>query len=240
MLRIAVCDDTQVFLRHVEALILQWKKPEDGLQLEIFEDADSLLEAHFSNPFDIILLDILMPLFSGMEAAREIRQQDKKVKIVFVTSSAEFAVESYSVKADNYLLKPIEQEKLYSCLNELADGLREKPKTIVIKNLKALHRVQLDQIEYLEAQNKHVLFAFSDGTSIYSNEPLYTYEALLPQSEGFFKCNRSYIVNIHHIKTFTSKEIRMRSDCRISISRNCQKDFENAYFEVLFGKAGDK
>lgn len=240
MLRIAVCDDMPIFLRHIESMLTQWQDQPDNLHLETFEDADSLLTAHHTCPFDIILLDVLMPLLNGIEAAREIRQQDKNVKIVFLTSSAEFAVDSYTVKANNYLLKPVEPEKLFACLNELAEDLTAGPKTIVIKCAKSLHRVQIKNIEYLEAQNKHVLFAFHDGSSIYSVEPLYTYEEQLQLSEGFFKCNRSYIVNIHHIDTYSQKEIRMRSGCRISISRNCQKDFEFAYFETLFGKAGDK
>lgn len=208
--------------------------------VETFEDADSLLTAHNSKPFDIILLDVIMPLLNGIEAAREIRQHDKSVKIVFLTTSPEFAVDSYTVKANNYLLKPVDPEKLYACLQELVEEMQKDPKTIVIKSAKALHHVDVKNIEYLEAQNKHVLFALSDGTTITSIEPLYSYEDQLPLADGFFKCSRSYIVNIHRIDTYTTKEIQMQSGYRISISRNCHKEFEAAYFEVLFGKDGDK
>lgn len=240
MLRIAVCDDQKVFLRQIETVLAQWEGCPDSLCVETFEDADSLLSAHSGNPFDIILLDVIMPLLNGIEAAREIRQQDKTVKIVFLTTSPEFAVDSYTVKANNYLLKPLDHEKLFACLSELAEDLQENPKTIVIKSARALHQVEIKNIEYLEAQNKRVLFAFSDGSTITSVEPLYSYENQLLLSDGFFKCSRSYIVNIHRIDTYTTKEIRMRSGYRISISRNCQKEFESAYFEVLFGKAGDR
>ena len=240
MLRIAICDDMPIFLRHVESLLTQWPERPDNLLLDSFEDADSLLAAHHANPYDIIFLDILMPLLNGIDAAREIRQLDKNVKIVFLTSSAEFGVDSYTVKANNYLLKPVDADRLFSCLNELTEELMDSPKTIVIKCAKALQRVQISNIEYLEAQNKHVLFAFHDGTSVYSVEPLYIYEEQLTLSDGFFKCSRSYIVNMHHIDTYTTKEVRMRSGYRISISRSCQSEFEAAYFETMFGKAGDR
>ena len=240
MLRIAICDDLQVFLKHIKKILTAWEDRPDDMCVETFEDADSLLVAHSSKPFDIILLDVIMPLLNGIEAAREIRQHDKSVKIVFLTTSPEYALESYTVKANNYLLKPIDPEKLFTCLQELAEDLQGSPKTIVVKSAKALHHVERKSIEYLEAQNKHVLFALSDGTTITSVEPLYTYEDQLPLSDGFFKCSRSYIVNIHRIDTYTTKEIRMRSGCRISISRSCHKEFEAAYFEVLFGKDGDK
>ena len=60
-----------------------------------------------------------MPTLNGIEVARKIRQNDKTVKIVFLTSSSEFAVDSYTVKANDYLLKPIEPTKLFDCLDEL-------------------------------------------------------------------------------------------------------------------------
>lgn len=240
MLRIAICDDMNCHIAETQKLLEQWPNRPEHLHVEIFTDADALITAHGSNPFHIILLDVIMPLLNGIEAAREIRQSDKTVKIVFMTTSPEFAVVSYTVKANNYLLKPVEAQQLYTCLDELVENMRERPKYMVIKSAKAFHRVQLDHIEYLEAQNKHVLFAFSDGSTITSIEPLYSYENQLLLSDGFFKCSRSYIVNIHHIGTYSTKEIIMRSGYRISISRSCHKEFENAYFEVLFGKAGEK
>jgi len=71
-------------------------------------------------------------------------------------------------------------------------------------------------------------------------DPLYTYEDKLLLKDGFYKCNRSYIVNIYKIDTYTPKEIIMRSGYRIPISRSYHKKFESVYFELLFGQAGDK
>lgn len=239
-MRLAICDDMQIFLRHIKKVLDKWENCPNDLQLEIFEDGDSLITAHHRNPFDIILLDVIMPLLNGIETAREIRQSDKKVKIIFLTTTPEFAVESYTVKADNYLLKPLEPEKLYACLDELSQDIRSKPKVILVKSAKAHHQIELGEIEYLEAQNKHVLFALRDGNVVIATEPLYSYEDQLMLSDGFFKVSRSYIVNIHHVSTYTTKEVRMQSGCLISIARSCQKEFESAYFETLFGKAGDK
>lgn len=239
-MRLAICDDMQISLCQIKNVLAQWEGYPDNLQVESFEDGDSLITAHNANPFDIILLDVIMPLLNGIETAREIRQHDKMVKIVFLTSSPEFAVDSYTVKANNYLLKPLDTEKLYACLDELSEDILNNVKTIVIKSTKALHKIEINNIEYLEAQNKRVLVAFCDGTSIIATEPLYCYEDQLKLEDGFFKVSRSYIVNIHHVNTFTTKEVRMQSGCLISIARSCQKDFETAYFETLFGKAGDQ
>ena len=240
MLRIAVCDDVKTFLDQIKKAILGWMNCLDNIQVETFEDADSLIFAHSSRPFDIIFLDVIMPMLNGIEAASEIRQTDKSVKIVFLTSSPEFAVDSYSVKANNYLLKPIDTEKLYTCLQELYEELQKNAKTIVVKSARALHHVVVKDIEYLEAQNKYVAVVLSDGTSIISVKPMYSYQDILSLDDGFFKCNRSYIVNINRIETYKSNEIYMKSGCRISVSRSCYKEFEAAYFEVIFGKGGDR
>ena len=92
----------------------------------------------------------------------------------------------------------------------------------------------------MEAQNKHTLFILRNKPFLESIDSLYHHEDKLTLTEGFYKCHRSYIVNINYIDTYTTKEIRMRSGYRIPISRNCQADFENAYFSYTFKKAGEQ
>lgn len=236
-MRIALCDDQWSQLESLRSMILAWNGEETSVSC--YDNGDNLLRAHAAVPFDIIFLDVLMPLLSGMETAKELRQSDKTVKLVFLTTSSEYAVEAFTVKASNYLLKPAEPEKLYRCLEELSAEINASSRKICIRGIHSLHQVSVDDIEYIESQNKRILFVLSNGQTILSGEPLYLYEQKLTLEDGFFKCSRSFIVNIHKIDTFTAKEIRTRSGARISISRNCHREFENAYFSVLFGKVGN-
>jgi len=240
MLRIAVCDDMPDFLDQIQQCILRWPDGPDRVSVDTFTDADTLITSHSHTPFDIILLDVVMPLLSGIDAAKEIRQQDKSVKIVFLTSSPEFAVDSYRVKASNYLLKPLESGNLYACLDELAEELRASARKICIRGIHAMYQIPVADIEYIESQNKRILFVLSGGETIISGEPLYAYEEKLTLEEGFFKCSRSFIVNIHLIETFMARELRTRSGARIPISRSCHQEFEKAYFSVLFGTAEEE
>ena len=240
MLKIAICDDTAAFLNKTLETIRQWPNRPDSMSLFPFSGADALIEAHRTEHFDLILLDIVMPMLSGIEAASEIRRDDRSVKIVFLTVSSEFAVDSYTVKADNYLLKPVDSRRLYDCLDEITQEIFQSAKSITVKSSSAVHRIKPQDIEFLEAQGKQVLFRLSGGQTVYGIEPLYTYEKNLLLEDGFFKCHRSYLVNIHKIKTFSSNEITMNSDYRLPISRGCQKEFEEVYFATLFGKAGER
>jgi len=78
------------------------------------------------NRFDIYILDIIMSNFSGIETAKEIRAFDKNSPIVFLTSSPEFALEGYKVKALNYVLKPASKEKLFETLDEVFSEIQTK------------------------------------------------------------------------------------------------------------------
>lgn len=234
MLRIAVCDDIPDFLNSTKRQLEQWKDKPEQLVIELFKDGDSLLESHTVNPFDIILLDVIMPLLNGIETAAEIRRFDKSVKIVFLTSSSEYAVDSYTVRANNYLLKPIDLNKLFHCLNELYADILDKAKCITVNSSAAIHRVVLRNIEYIEAHGKKVLLVLADGSTIESKNPFYYFQDKLLLEDGFFKCHRSYIINIYRIVTYTQKEIQMQSGFRIPIARSCHAEFEAAYFDLLF------
>jgi len=239
MLKIAVCDDNLEFLSDVKETIRSWKSGLQKVEVACFTDGDALISAHAIKSFDIIFLDVIMPIINGIETAREIRANDKDVVIVFLTSSKECAIEAFSVKADDYLLKPLNALSLYTCLDESLTKIKNSSKSMIIKCADSVHRVKLDEIEYVEAQNKHTVFALSNGTALEAIELMNSYDDKLLLDDGFFKCHRSYIVNIYHINSYTRKEIRTYSDRHIPISRNTYKQFEETYFSVLFGKLGE-
>lgn len=241
-MRIAICDDERACLTQASSLLEAWAKSRTNLIIECFTEGDSLIRAQKSTrPFDIILLDIIMPALNGIEVAREIRSFDKDVKLVFLTSSAEYAIESYSVKASNYLLKPIAPEALFACLGELEseiDAANEK-RTVLVRGSRTVHRLDPRSIECLEARGKHVVLTLTTGESIGSIETLHALENKLDIADGFFKCHRSYIVNINHVGAYTTDEITMRSGSRVPIARNIKAEFKNAYFSIIFGADGD-
>ena len=118
-MKIAVCDDDNLFVQQTGQAVQEWAQERElSASVFSFDNGDSLLNAYAAEKFDILLLDIMMPLFTGMELAHAIREIDAAAKIIFLTSSPEFAVESYEVKASGYLLKPLQKEKLHSVLDD--------------------------------------------------------------------------------------------------------------------------
>lgn len=119
MLKIAFCDDDLEILKELGILLDKYKKERDeDLTYTVFQSPLELLaaiEKGFS--FDILFLDILMPGENGIETAKEIRQYDNNMKIIFLTSSPEFAVQSYTVGAYFYQLKPVWEESFFRLMD---------------------------------------------------------------------------------------------------------------------------
>lgn len=235
MLRIAICDDMPIFLQEIQTQLNNWKDRPCVLHIDTYTAADALLKAHQLAPYDIILMDIVMPLLNGIEAARELRQTDSSVPIVFLTNSTDFAVDAFAVRANHYLLKPVDASMLYQCLNDLYHNIHKKDEYIIFRNHAAtVHRILVQDIESVEAHLKQMQIILTDGRSLWSTDPLYYFEEKLLKKNYFIKCHRSYLVNLYHIQTLTKNQLTMRAGHQIPVSRNAQKKVEEAYFSLLF------
>ena len=235
MIRIGVCDDSRAFLEEIKILLSDKRRLCSSVSFEMYTSGEALIRAHGAKPFDIIILDMIMPQMNGMETAVCLRRRDSNVKLVFLTSTSEFAVESYSVKASNYLLKPLDTDKFYSSLNSLIEEEETAALCVTVKSHTVSHRIPLPQIEYVEAEGKLTVFNTRSSKRVESHDPLYTFEEILCEENGFFKCHRSYIVNVSCIDSYTGKDLTMRSGTVIPIARSCQKSFESIYFRIMFG-----
>lgn len=235
MIRIAICDNEKEALGKASDIVLSWAD-ENGIEVEVhrFENGDALLSESAVCRMDIVLLDIIMPMLNGMDTARELRKQDAVVPIIFLTSSPEFALESYDVKARGYLLKPVDEKKLKDLLDDVSQSYLEEPKHLIVKTEFGYQKLYYREIEYVEAQNKTILFWMRNEKQIRITETLHSFENKLGDSESFFKCHRSYIVNMQNVDNYNMSEINTKSGYRIPIARGCGKAFQEAYFNFMF------
>ena len=235
MLRVGLCDDDKGYMEELTDMVRQWAK-ENKLKIELFscDNGDKLLAQSTASHMDIVILDIVMPLLNGMDTARELRAQDTAVKIIFLTSSPEFAVESYEVRAQDYLLKPVSYDRLREALDACCQMLCAEPKNMVLKTSFGFQKLYFGDVEYAEAQNKRVVFHLRTGREVDTPEPLHSLEDKLVSEDGFFKCHRSYLVYLPNVDHFNSTEIIMRSGRCVPIARGYAKAFQEAYFAQMF------
>ena len=235
MLRVGLCDDDKGYMEELTDMVRQWAK-ENKLKIELFscDNGDKLLAQSAASHMDIVILDIVMPLLNGMDTARELRAQDTAVKLIFLTSSPEFALESYEVRAQDYLLKPVSYDRLREALDACCQMLCAEPKNMVLKTSFGFQKLYFGDVEYAEAQNKRVVFHLRTGREVDTPEPLHSLEDKLVSEDGFFKCHRSYLVYLPNVDHFNSTEIIMRSGRCVPIARGYAKAFHEAYFAQMF------
>lgn len=232
---LAVCDDNKEELDAILSLLDQWQAQRGAaLERKVFQSAVELVETARQERFTLYLLDVMMPGMDGLECAREIRLFDDASEIVFLSTSPGFAYESYGVRALNYLLKPVEKERLFSLLDGLF--LREQAplEALTLKTGTTIIRVPYSHISYVEVMGKHVYFHLTDGDVREVVGSLKDHEAqLLPRPE-FMRVHRSYIVNMLQVKELSSSQIRTFSDKCLPVSRLLFPQLQKDYMALLF------
>ena len=237
-MKIAVCDDEIHFIDAICPLLEKWaKEREIKLILYRFTNGDDLIDAQKSECMDLIILDVIMPLLSGIDAARELRNTHQTVPIVFLTSSREFAVDSYEVKALNYLIKPVDAVKLFLILDDFLKTLRQPEAFFTAKTADGFYRIDIADVDYLEAQNKQVLVHLSNDRTIVIRELFSKCAEVFSPENGFCCCHRSYIVNLSKVERFSKTEVTTIHNAVIPISRNSYAAFKETYFNHMFEMA---
>ncbi len=229
-MNIVICDDDLSSRLITKINIERWAtERSEKAEIALFDNGDALLDHLEKAKTDIIFLDIMMPLLTGMETARIIRSRSIDVKLVFLTSSPEFAIESYDVNASGYLLKPIVYEKLAKLLDKAKSELAKAPSRFPVKTALGYQSIDPKKLECMEAQGKKVTFHMSDGTSVDASGTFSSYGKMLSGEQGFFKCHRSYIIGLSHVKSFTASEVTTYSGMVFPIARGLGQAFKDAY-----------
>lgn len=242
MLKIAICDDSIADLSNMISIINDYKtlhKDKYNIEYTAFHSAVDLIAAMESGQkYDLVLLDILMPFMTGMDAAKEIRQFNQDVKIIFSTSSPEFAVESYSVGAYYYALKPIWKDKLFIILDKFfAEKEFQTSTSFLIKSKTGLTRVYINRLEFAEVIGRTILYHFTDGSVIEAVGSMIELEEELLTYLCFIKPHRSYIINMEHIDTLSQREIKMQSLALVPMAKANFRTVKSAYMAFAFSGA---
>lgn len=234
-MHIAVCDDNPEELSRVSSLLEEYRRERTGsfLTYEAFHSAIELLEAMQIRSFDLLLLDILMPGVSGMDAAREIRRTDGEIPIVFLTSSREFAVESYRVQAGDYLMKPAQRDGIFSMLDRQLARLTKEEAYLTLKIESGLMKLPLSHIVFVEVRNRTVTFTLTDGTVRETYGNLADYEDALLASPAFYKPHRAYLVNLYQVTGLDKTGFTTTAGNTVPVARDSFVNAKAAYMKAL-------
>ncbi len=239
MIRIAICDDNRIELEQTFEIVEKYRQTNMRHNVEIskFSDGQSLLNSMENNGnFHIYILDIVMPEMTGIELGEKINRIDEKARIILLTTSREFGVESYTISAKNYLLKPCEEQKMFQALNKLLqDELQDVEKHFTVHVPTGTQVIPYNELQYIEYY-KHRLIAYTRQEKVESatlRESFYSLVSGILEDERFVQVSASHIINMQYVKRFTSRYIEMMGGEQITLSR-IYANARNIYMEYMF------
>lgn len=237
MIKIAFCDDDLSTLNEIETLLEQYRveRNQDIICRAFHSPLELLEEIESGISPDILLLDVMMPGEDGISAAREIRQYDSTVKVIFLTSSPEFAVDSYTVGAYSYQMKPIRGENLFRLLDAAVwDCWREQQEGIVVRCKTGITRIPLERLEYCEVIGRELRFCLMGGRVLQSSGSLEKLWHKLEQYNDFIRPHRSFLINMKYIQSISSKTITMENQAEIPIPHGKCTKIREQYLAYAF------
>ena len=169
MLKIAVCDDEQLYLEKTRAMLDEYAAAHDAaIAAEAFTNSSALLDSIESGErYDIYLLDIYMPGVSGMSVATELRSKGVRSPIIFLTSSTEHAVEAFGVDATHYLLKPYTPQNFFAAMDKAMQNISSHAEeSIVLKIGGEYQNVPVAHILYCEAAGNYQRLRTKNGAEL--------------------------------------------------------------------------
>lgn len=222
---VAICDDELIFREELKYKLINYKhKMRMHLDIVEFSSGSDLLKCNLN--FDVIFLDYQMPGLDGLNTAKVLRTRNNICSIIFITSFPEFMIDAFSVNTFRFLIKPLNDDKLISAIN---DYIKEKKmfSPITVNTYDGQIVINSEDIVYLEGDGKYCNIRTINGC-YHSSKTLASVFELLPK-HCFFRTHKSYVVNMYCISLINDNCIALNNNEKIKISRHNIPPFKNAY-----------
>lgn len=235
MIKIAICDDCELDRELIFQYVNEYCRINNIVsEIRIFDHPDTLISECEKFRPHIYILDIVMPMITGIEAARELRWNQKDAKIIFTTSESSFALESFDVNPTNYLLKPVNKDKLYESLELALKHIEiDEDKTITIKIKGGFRTLVLKNIMYLEYRNHIVTYCMYDGetvSTVTQRIGFTEYIRVNAENMPIVQCHESFAVNIDAVDKLTKTDVYLKNGDQVPVSKSRYGQVSEAYF----------
>ena len=243
-MKFAICDDTNLDLKNLESIIMEYSKKNNvPIELELYNDPRVLVNrvTYFdSKEFSVYFLDICMQE-NGIEIAEKIRTIDNEAIIVFATSSKDYAIDAFKVRATDYILKPLDKNEIFNLLDRILDKLGSSLKTSCkIKTIDhSIISVDIKNISCVESNDRRMIFHMNDKTELVSTSLRSKFLVSIPfeyDKYNFINCHSSYIVNMNQIKAISDYSFVMKNGMIVPISKRLLTAVKDVYIKYLIGE----
>lgn len=233
MFKIAIVDDSATSRELIGASLNKFAIKNDlDFSYEEFSSGESFL-ANFdeANCYDLIFMDIFMKDLNGFETAKKIREIDDYVPVCFLTTSRDFAIESYEVNACGYLVKPLDESKMFALLARLTK--RQPAKALVIMKKGRACSFEYKEITFIESHG-HTITIHTDGGE--RDDSFYAkLDDIELDDSRFIRCHKSYMVNMDYIK-FADDTFHLADGTEVPIRTRGKKEIVDEYTKYILNR----
>lgn len=236
MIRIAICDDENVFVSQVENILLELCEEESiNIDIDVFYSGNALAkEIAEGIRYDIIYLDIQMANGDGISAANKIRNVDENVIFIFVSGYDKYMIELFSLDVFSFIRKPIDIELFCKVFLQAHRKICNRNYYFIFHYKSQEFKILFKDIFYFESRGRHIVVHVRDEENIVFNDKLSEVEKRIDNRKNpFLRIHQSYLVNYHMIKMRTRTEVALLNGERLPISDDRQKGFGKAYGKLL-------
>ncbi len=245
MLQIAICDDQPREVEIIGAYINEYLI-DYTLEAKIkkFSHPDQLLTTMETESFHLYILDIVMPMVSGIELGKEIRRFDREAQIIYATSEPQFALQAYCASPVNYLIKPIDKQQLFDTLTFAISRIDlSEDQTFSVKTTECLRVLKLSDILCCEYRSHAVIFTLRSGEEVISRtirERFPEYIMPLHKSNHFLQCHTSYLINMRRVERFAKDSFTLHGGKIVPIAAKQYPVVRDQYMNYLMAKGERK
>lgn len=202
---------------------------------------------------DLVFLDIQMPGKTGLDLLLEL--PGKNFEVIFVTAHNEYMLQALQFSAADYLLKPVDEDRLIEAVGRVATRLNEGKKAenrnallhnlsktgspaemrLCLPTLKGFIVLKSDEIIYCEAERSYTVFHLEGNRTVTVSRPLLEYDDVLKDT-SFLRIHKSFLINLHHVKEYHRGEggtVIMSNNDEIEVSRRKKEQFLMKIKEVF-------
>lgn len=241
MLHFAICDDSSYIRSRTKESILKYSFQKDiDIKVDEYETGEDLLYniSLGEKNYQLIIMDYEFEDKgkNGIEIIKKLRTKDKKTKVIFLSSYTQVVFESFEVETFRFLIKPLDEKKLFHALDDFVLLLNDKIIVFNVNNEKFLCKE--NDISYIEGYGKFSILHFSDDRKeLICKNTLASVENML-NDDIFFRCQKSYIINMEKVESYNRTEITMCDGMKIKISRHKYKEFDKKFTEFVCKRQG--
>ncbi len=236
MLSIAIVDDEQVHRDILTKYIEEWKAKERlEAEVETFASGEAFYFAWSGEQrYDVLFLDIMMGATDGISLARRLREQGRKLDVIFTTGIADYMQEGYEVEAMHYLLKPLSKEKVWECLDKCLKRREEDAEWILLPTEEGLVKTDVSKILYGEAVGHYCVLECM-GERLQLKLGMKELAKKLEGRGDFLFCHRSYLVNLRRVSKVGRQDIVMEGGALVPVSRRMYNEVNDRFIRAFVG-----